>query len=204
MVPFRYVEFYDVPRLIALRYKGKILLLKSLFSETIPLQKLTVKNVLQSPMGSAIAVSSLGVQVFVISIVAWIGVPFETERIQAKTMIVQLFGVIVFSTIFVTSYSLVSSRARQIAILRALGASRVFIARVIVGEQSLLLFAGLALGLALTSGARKLLHRIGIDVEIPHFLNLYLAAGVSGLGGALCRMLQIVRKFPSYLRTGAL
>ena len=35
MVPFRYVEFYDVPRLIALRYKGKLLLLQSAFSETL-------------------------------------------------------------------------------------------------------------------------------------------------------------------------
>jgi hypothetical protein len=31
MVPFRYVEFYDVPRAIALRYKGKLLLLQSAF-----------------------------------------------------------------------------------------------------------------------------------------------------------------------------
>lgn len=170
----------------------------------IPLQKLTVKNVLQSPIGSAIAVSSLGVQVFAISIAAWLCAPFDTERLQAKSIIVQLFAVVVFCTIFLTNYSLVSSRARQIAIMRALGASRVFIAKVIVGEQSLLLSAGLALGLALTSAAGKLLHRIGIDAQILHFLDLYLAAGVSGLGGALCRMLQIVRKFPSYLRTGAL
>lgn len=35
MVPFRYVEFYDVPRLIALRYKGKIVQLQSAFSETL-------------------------------------------------------------------------------------------------------------------------------------------------------------------------
>jgi|SRR5215469_18965641 hypothetical protein len=35
MVPFRYVEFYDVPRLIALRYKGKLLLLQSAFNDTL-------------------------------------------------------------------------------------------------------------------------------------------------------------------------
>jgi len=35
MVPFRYVEFYDVPRLIALRYRGKLLLLQSAFSDTL-------------------------------------------------------------------------------------------------------------------------------------------------------------------------
>jgi|SRR5580704_451399 hypothetical protein len=35
MVPFRYVEFYDVPRLIALRHKGKLLLLQSAFSDTL-------------------------------------------------------------------------------------------------------------------------------------------------------------------------
>jgi len=35
MVPFRYVEFYDVPRLITLRYRGKLLLLQSAFSDTL-------------------------------------------------------------------------------------------------------------------------------------------------------------------------
>lgn len=147
-------------------------------------------------MGSAIAVLSLGVQVFAISIVLWICA--DADHLQEKIIIV-----IVFSAIFLTNYSLVSSRARQIAVMRALGASRVFIAKVIVGEQALLLFVGIALGFALTSGVKKLLHRFGIDTEIPHFLNLYLAAAASGLGGALCRTLQIVRSFPSYLGTGA-
>jgi hypothetical protein len=95
-------------------------------------------------MGSAFAVSSLGVQVFVISIVVWIWAPFDAERLQTK-MIAQLFAAIVFSTIFLTNYSLVLSRAPQIALMRTLGASRVFIAEVIVGEQALLLFAQVSL-----------------------------------------------------------
>jgi hypothetical protein len=35
MVPFRYAEFYDVPRLIVLRHKGKLLLLQSAFNDTL-------------------------------------------------------------------------------------------------------------------------------------------------------------------------
>src|SRR5215468_840736 len=35
MVPFRYGEFYDVPRLIALLYRGKVLLLQSAFGEAL-------------------------------------------------------------------------------------------------------------------------------------------------------------------------
>jgi hypothetical protein len=35
MVPFRYVDFYDVPRTLALHYRGKLLLLQSAFSETL-------------------------------------------------------------------------------------------------------------------------------------------------------------------------
>lgn len=35
MVPFRYVEFYDVPRAIVLRYKGKLLLLDSPFDDKL-------------------------------------------------------------------------------------------------------------------------------------------------------------------------
>lgn len=35
MVPFRYKEFYDVPRVIVLRYKGKLLLLYCAFDDTL-------------------------------------------------------------------------------------------------------------------------------------------------------------------------
>jgi hypothetical protein len=35
MVPFRYAGFYDVPRCIAVRHRGKLLLLESVFDEKI-------------------------------------------------------------------------------------------------------------------------------------------------------------------------
>jgi len=35
MVPFRYIEFYDVPRAIVLRHKGKLLLLDSAFDHKL-------------------------------------------------------------------------------------------------------------------------------------------------------------------------
>ena len=35
MIPFRYIEFYDVPRGIVLRYRGKLLLLQSAFNEDL-------------------------------------------------------------------------------------------------------------------------------------------------------------------------
>jgi hypothetical protein len=35
MVPFRYVEFYDVPRCIALQYRDKLILLQSAFDDAI-------------------------------------------------------------------------------------------------------------------------------------------------------------------------
>jgi hypothetical protein len=35
MTPFQYVEFYDVPRCIALRYRGKLFLLQSAFDEEL-------------------------------------------------------------------------------------------------------------------------------------------------------------------------
>lgn len=33
MIPFQYVEFYDVPRTIAVRYRGKLFLLQSAFDQ---------------------------------------------------------------------------------------------------------------------------------------------------------------------------
>jgi hypothetical protein len=35
MLPFRYVEFYDVPRCIVLQYRGQTLLLQSAFDEVL-------------------------------------------------------------------------------------------------------------------------------------------------------------------------
>jgi hypothetical protein len=35
MTPFQYVEFYDVPRCIVLRHRGKLFLLQSAFDESI-------------------------------------------------------------------------------------------------------------------------------------------------------------------------
>lgn len=35
MTPFQYVEFYDVPRSIALRYRKKLILLQSAFDEDL-------------------------------------------------------------------------------------------------------------------------------------------------------------------------
>jgi hypothetical protein len=35
MTPFQYVEFYDVPRCIALRYRERLLLLQSAFDEDV-------------------------------------------------------------------------------------------------------------------------------------------------------------------------
>ena len=35
MMPFQYVEFYDVPRCITLRYREKLLLLQSAFDENL-------------------------------------------------------------------------------------------------------------------------------------------------------------------------
>src|SRR5450755_1243169 len=35
MIPFRYVEFYDVPRVVVVRHSGKLLLLLSGFNEKL-------------------------------------------------------------------------------------------------------------------------------------------------------------------------
>ena len=165
------------------------------------MNKLAVKNLLHSPIGSIIATAFIGVRVFAIAIVVWSCTSFDIGRLQTRIVIAQLFAVTVFFTVLLTNYSLVSSRARQIALLRALGASRGFIARAVIGESAVPLLAGLGLGFALTAVAKRLMQR-RVNVEIPYSLDLYLVAAVAGLGGSLYRALQIVRKFLFYFRTG--
>ena len=63
-----------------------------------------------------------------------------------------------FLVIFQSMYTAVMERTREIGILKSLGASRLYIISVVVGETAMLAIAGIALGVAVTYLMRAIFH----------------------------------------------
>lgn len=124
--------------------------------------------------------------------------------VQKRLAIAGIFTVICFSTTFLTTYSAVASRARQVAVMRGLGGSRLFIVRTILAEFALLTVGAVGAGLGISTAGLHILRRIDVNIRIAHsaMLIVPVIAAVFGIGGALCRTLQIVKKFATYLKTG--
>jgi putative ABC transport system permease protein len=62
-----------------------------------------------------------------------------------------------FLVIFLSTYTSVIERTRQIGVLKALGASKAFIVRVLLSETMLMCLAGIVAGIALSLGLRAVL-----------------------------------------------
>jgi putative ABC transport system permease protein len=76
---------------------------------------------------------------------------------QFIRVVVGIAVVIGFIVIFQSMYTAVMERTREIGILKSLGASKLFIVRVILRETLLLAIAGIILGVAVSFAARPLL-----------------------------------------------
>jgi len=122
--------------------------------------------------------------------------------VRKREAIAAVVTAICFSTISLTAYSAASTRVRQIAVMRALGASRSFVARVVLGELATLILLGVARGLLASTVALDFLSRMYLNAAIPYsgMLTITIVAGLVGLGGALYRTLQILTRFSTFLK----
>jgi putative ABC transport system permease protein len=87
-----------------------------------------------------------------------------------------------------TTYTTVTERTRQIGILKALGASKRFIAMVFIKESMLVSAMGMAGGLLISLLARPALASwagLKIEIEIGYTLCAALGGLASGLMGAI-------------------
>lgn len=101
--------------------------------------------------------------------------------------------------ILLTMYTSVTERTRQIGILKALGASKRFIALVFVNEALLVSLVGVVGGLGIALLARWILVRWnGARIALePDFIGYAICAGLlSGLLGALYPALRAARQDP--------
>jgi putative ABC transport system permease protein len=105
-----------------------------------------------------------------------------------------------FLVILLTMYTLVLERRREIAILKALGLSRVEICRLILAEALLLVAVGVAFGLLVTYSLVALLHRtsptLQIQITLDWVLRSVLVAIVGAIAGAAYPALRAAQSDP--------
>lgn len=165
------------------------------------MNRIAITNLLHSPIKSLITLLALSVQTAAVMAVAGIAARMPIEA-QKRETIVMVFSVICFSTIFLTTYSAVSSRGRQIAVMRGLGGFRLVIARAILWEFAFLTVAGVGIGLGSIMTVLYILRRVDANIRIGNAIifALPMIATICGMFGALCRTLQVIRKYAPYLK----
>ncbi len=108
--------------------------------------------------------------------------------------------VIGFLVIFLSMYTTIIERTREIGVLKALGASKPYIVRIILSETTLLCLAGVVGGIGLSYAMRsifiKLFPTLTILITAPWILRAGLIAVLGGLLGAAYPAWLASRKDP--------
>jgi putative ABC transport system permease protein len=108
--------------------------------------------------------------------------------------------VIGFLVIFLSMYTTIIERTREIGVLKALGASKTYIVRIILSETTLLCVAGVVGGIGLSFLMRsifiKLFPTLTILISAPWILRAGLIAVLGGLLGAAYPAWLASRKDP--------
>ena len=91
-----------------------------------------------------------------------------------------------FLVIFLSMYTTIIERTREIGVLKSLGASKAYIVQIILSETALLCLAGVAAGIGLSYLTRLIL--LKVFPSLPVLITgkwLFLAALIAGAGGLL-------------------
>jgi putative ABC transport system permease protein len=118
----------------------------------------------------------------------------------AIRIVVAISMIIGFLVIFQSMYTAVMERTREIGILKALGASKLFIVSAVIRESALLAIVGIAVGTIVSAVARRI-----ILIELPTqrlfwsnewVLRATLLALFGALAGALYPAYKAAQKDP--------
>ncbi|MGH9712687.1 MAG: ABC transporter permease [Candidatus Acidiferrales bacterium] len=90
-----------------------------------------------------------------------------------------------FLVIFLSMYTTIIERTREIGVLKSLGASKSYIVRIILSETTLLCLAGIAAGVGLSFLTRTIFVRIFPTLTILISVNWILRAGLIAILGGL-------------------
>ncbi len=90
-----------------------------------------------------------------------------------------------FLVIFLSMYTTILERTREIGVLKSLGASKAYIARVLLSETALICLAGIVLGIAMSYGTRALFLSLFPTLTILITPGWILRATAIALAGGL-------------------
>ena len=133
----------------------------------------------------------------------WVTLLMNTNPPGLDQFIYSVVGIAVIIgsfAIFLSMYTTIAERTRDIGILKSLGASKTYIVNVIVRESIALSILGLILGLIFTLIARDLVETLvptqQVLLSIPWMMISFLLVLVSGLLGAIYPAVRAAGKDP--------
>ncbi|SPE33336.1 conserved membrane hypothetical protein [Candidatus Sulfopaludibacter sp. SbA3] len=114
----------------------------------------------------------------------------NVPMLQKFTVVIIGIGMFVgFLIVFLSMYTAVLERTREIGILKALGASPLFILNILLRETVLLALSGSVLGIGMSYGSRWLIMTLEptmMQAIVPDWWPIAMAISIGGaLGGAL-------------------
>jgi putative ABC transport system permease protein len=109
-------------------------------------------------------------------------VPFLGTFINVMIGIAVIVG---FLVTFLSMYTTVIERTREVGILKALGASKGYIVQVIISETTLLCALGLVLGIGLSFLTRSVIHKVWPSLPILITTGWIFRAGIIAVLGGL-------------------
>jgi len=101
------------------------------------------------------------------------------------TVVIAVGAIVGFLAVFLSMYTAVLERTREIGILKALGASPGYILGAILRETMLLAIAGTLLGIAMSFGTKWLMDTFAPTLPTAIVQDWWAIAGLIALGGAL-------------------
>ena len=115
-------------------------------------------------------------------------------------VVVGIAVVIGFIVIFQSMYTAVMERTREIGILKSLGASKLYIVRVILRETLLLAVAGIIVGMVVSFAAQPLLHykfpTLPVEITQGWLIRATIVAVIGAMMGAIYPAYKAAQKDP--------
>jgi putative ABC transport system permease protein len=103
-----------------------------------------------------------------------------------QTAMIAIAVAIGFLVIFLSMYTTVNERTREIGVLKALGASKLYIARIIMSETTLLCISGFVLGIGFSFLCRTFIHSLFPSLQIYFAITWWFyCAAIAVVGGLL-------------------
>ncbi len=90
-----------------------------------------------------------------------------------------------FLVIFLSMYTTIIERTREIGVLKSLGASKAYIVQVILSETTLLCFVGVIVGIGISFAARAIFLKLFPTLSIIITLDWVIKAGIIAIIGGL-------------------